>query len=116
VDPLAMDNLRGLLGDGYGHFLELFENKTAELVKTLEDAVGRGDAAAAGAAAHALKGSAGNVGASELHALAETLELTGQTGALADAGPIVERLLAVHRRVLADIACLRRGESSGGPS
>ena len=111
VDTDAMDNLKDLLADGYVRFLDLYVAKTEELMKAMQDAVDRCDAGAVARAAHALKGSAGNLGAVELVELAQRLEQGGASGDLSGAERTLERAWTVHARVLDDVRRLRALEA-----
>ncbi|GIV08725.1 MAG: hypothetical protein KatS3mg019_0816 [Fimbriimonadales bacterium] len=62
-----------------------FLAQTPELIAQIETAIVQGNAAALGAAAHALKGSARSIGADEFAALAQTLEQAGKGGDLSNA-------------------------------
>jgi CheY-like chemotaxis protein/HPt (histidine-containing phosphotransfer) domain-containing protein len=114
VDPDAMDNLKDLLGEGYGRFLDLFADKTEELMRSVQLAVDARDGAALAAAAHALKGSAGNLGASELFTLAQRLEQRGRTVDFRDIERLIDHSWQAHRHVLADVARLRALEPADG--
>ncbi|MBK1632025.1 hypothetical protein CKO31_15020 [Thiohalocapsa halophila] len=103
VDPDVLSSLQELLEDGFARFLELLAHKTTELMQSLQAGVDAGDAEAVFTAAHALKGSVGNVGAEPAQALAQTLEHKARAGDLAGAPLIMARLWPVHRRLLADI-------------
>jgi two-component system sensor histidine kinase/response regulator len=111
VDPDAMDNLKNLLGEDYAHFLDLFFAKTHDLMKTLQEAVDVGNAASLATAAHTLKGSAANLGADKLFALAQRLEQKGSGGELQDVERLLEQTWCAHRRVSEDVRRLRALET-----
>ncbi|NEX18319.1 MAG: histidine kinase [Halochromatium sp.] len=116
VDPDAMNSLKELLEEGYGHFLDLFTQKTQELTTAVRQAVDARDAPALAAAAHALKGSAGNLGANELLMLAQRLEQKGQNADFRDIDQLVDETWDCHRHVLDDVARLRALEPTDAGS
>jgi CheY-like chemotaxis protein len=89
-DPACIDRLRQLeaatgetiVAEVVGHFLT-----SAPLqVAAIREALTSGDAEALGFAAHALKGSSAQLGASRLAALAQELETLARNGAVPEAG------------------------------
>jgi len=86
IDPEAIDNLRALNpddGDGFlrdivGIFLEDTPNRLLELRESLAS----GDAVRFTRAAHSIKGSSSNLGATPLRAVAEKLEMESRTKGL----------------------------------
>ena len=72
---------------------------TAERLAELASVLAAGDASQIGRTAHALKGSAGNMGAETLQALARDLEEVGKTGDVAAVQPTFERLRDEANRV-----------------
>jgi PAS domain S-box-containing protein len=108
IDPDVMQDLKELLGPGYAHFLELFETKTTELMQKIEQAVASDDPEALASAAHALKGSAGNLGAASLVTVAQRLEQRGQRGNLRDIDRLLEQARRSHRSVLEQLATVQR--------
>lgn len=69
-----------------------FLAQTPGLIAQIETAVVQGDAAALGAAAHALKGSARSIGADEFARIAQELEHAGKGGDLSNAPDALQRL------------------------
>ncbi|QVL49628.1 MAG: response regulator [Thiocapsa sp.] len=112
VDPDAMDTLKRLLGEDYAHYLDLVLAKTEDLMKTLQEAVDGRDAARLATAAHALKGSAGNLGASRLCELAGRLEQQGSESDLRDVARLLEQTQCAQQRVSDDLRRLRALEST----
>ncbi len=112
VDPDALDNLKDLLGDDYERFLDLVLAKTEDLMKTLQEAVDGADAGRLATAAHALKGSAGNLGAIRLFELAGHLEQKGSEGDSRDVARLLEQAKCAQRKVSDDLRRLRAVESS----
>jgi HPt (histidine-containing phosphotransfer) domain-containing protein len=70
--------------DVLGELLDLFVQDTRVRLATIRSALASGDAEARRLAAHALKGSAGNVGASRVARLAASVEKGGATAAQVD--------------------------------
>jgi PAS domain S-box-containing protein len=79
-----------------GEVLELFRLDRTRLLKDLDDALGRGDAARLGRAAHALKGTLASLSAPAAYAAARGLEALGRAGDLAAA-------TTAHRVLLAEL-------------
>ena len=79
--------------------LHKFTAQAAADVRELEAAVGRQDAATTSAAAHRLKGSAANVSAESVRALAGELEVLGRSGDLSRAPALLARLGAATEAV-----------------
>ena len=81
LDPSAMDRLRRIGGDRLvGKMLASFDAFATEKVGGIQNAVSAGDWEEAGREAHALKSSAGNVGAMELQRLSFAVECAGREG------------------------------------
>lgn len=94
VDPDAIANLRALSPDDGDAFLKeivaIFMDDTPKRIAELHACRISGDAATFTRAAHSIKGSSSNLGATELRAAAETLEHKSRENGLSD----VDRLLA----------------------
>ncbi|MCF7984785.1 MAG: response regulator, partial [Thiohalocapsa sp.] len=114
VDPDAMENLKDLLADGYGRSLQLYEQKTRELTNRLHEGLAQHDIGTIEAAAHALKGSAGNIGAGELQTLAQAIEHKAKAGDLNGMELLLELAGRAQRQVLDDVARISAGESPAG--
>jgi PAS domain S-box-containing protein len=83
-----LDQDRDLLAE----LAELFLSEAPALLEAVRAAVARGDAQAVDRAAHKLKGSVGNFGASETQEAALALELMGRAGDLGGAPAALDRL------------------------
>ena len=81
--------------------VDLFLQDCPARLNEIEDAVRRNDPCALAAAAHNLKGSAGNFGARPTVALLEELENMGRTGDMSRAGAILESLKRETRSLTA---------------
>jgi diguanylate cyclase (GGDEF)-like protein len=101
LDRAVFDKLRDILGPALPQAVTPFLEDAPVYLAELEAAVAQGDAAIARARAHALKGAAGNLGASVLAALAQEAEqraIGGDTGTIA---PLLAPLRAAHATVAA---------------
>ncbi|MSU24948.1 MAG: Hpt domain-containing protein [Opitutus sp.] len=102
IDPQAIENLRSLsagdddefLREIIGIFLEDTPQRIAELTQSLQ----AGDVAKFTRAAHSIKGSSANLGASTLRALAEKLEHQSRQTGLDGAAPLVGEIQAEFTR------------------
>jgi histidine phosphotransfer protein HptB len=108
IDPKALENLRALdpggsdefLREITGIFLEDTPLRIEELAKSLID----GDVGRFIRAAHSIKGSAANLGAVGLRAVAEKLERQSRSHGLADVGAMVADVRAEFDRAQAALA------------
>ncbi len=74
--------------------LEEYLNSAPEDLRKIRDAVARGDAAATGSAAHALKGASATIGARGFAAIAFEMEQAGKAGDVPRAAGVLGRLEA----------------------
>jgi HPt (histidine-containing phosphotransfer) domain-containing protein len=110
IDPEAIDNLRALNpddGDGFlrdivGIFLEDTPNRVLELKESLA----AGDAVRFTRAAHSIKGSSSNLGATPLRAVAEKLEMESRTKGLSGVNPLMSDLEKVFESTKAELTRL----------
>jgi len=70
----------------------LFREDAVLRIHELRDAAARGDAETVGRAAHALKSSSGNIGASRMYSLCASIESNARQNNMGGIGEIVERL------------------------
>jgi HPt (histidine-containing phosphotransfer) domain-containing protein len=119
LDRAALDALRGLPSAGGGSLIErvidVYLLSSAELVTKAEAAARADDGEALRAAAHALKSSSGNVGASRLAALCAQIEKLVRNADLLSAASLVEELVGEHRDVCAALKserAVRSGEAA----
>jgi HPt (histidine-containing phosphotransfer) domain-containing protein len=93
-----------------------FQARAPEMVAAIERALTAGDAAAAGRAAHGLKGAAANLSAEGVRVAAEAIESAGHDGDLTAAAGHVASLRAAMDRCLAYVptlvAALQRGPAA----
>lgn len=84
------------LGLEESEFLEIVELflETADLdITRLKQAIATGDMQTLTEAAHSLKGSAGNLGFTEIYRLSKEIETAARENALANLGPILDSIL-----------------------
>jgi CheY-like chemotaxis protein/HPt (histidine-containing phosphotransfer) domain-containing protein/anti-sigma regulatory factor (Ser/Thr protein kinase) len=107
LDERALAELSALRrpggGDLIGKVVRLFREGTPDLLRNIEDAAGRRDGDALGAAAHSLKSSAACVGALRLAESCERLEHLARTSQVADAVAYAPNVTARARRVIAEL-------------
>lgn len=94
LDIAALNDLKDMLGDALAEIAESFLEGLDGEVEAIERALGA-DAPAVRAAAHSLKGSAGNMGAKALAALASQIEKTAVEGDMARCAALFGRLPAL---------------------
>ncbi|MTV56328.1 EAL domain-containing protein, partial [Pseudoduganella buxea] len=112
IDAAVFDKLREILGPALPHAVTPFLEDAPAYLLQLEHAVAAHDQATARARAHALKGAAGNLGASLLAALAQEAEQLAQAGRTSAIGALLPRLRAAH----ADVAALLHEQVHGPAS
>jgi signal transduction histidine kinase/CheY-like chemotaxis protein/HPt (histidine-containing phosphotransfer) domain-containing protein len=86
--------------DLLGKLVQTYRETSQELLEEIEASIEAGDAERLSSAAHALKSSSANLGASALAALSLELEQLGRAGTLAGAKDLFARLSDEHPRVL----------------
>jgi HPt (histidine-containing phosphotransfer) domain-containing protein len=79
--------------------IDVYLGSSGELVRRIDDAAGVGDTTPLGDAAHALKSSSANVGASELARLCSEVERLAKNADLTSVSAVVESLQREYRRV-----------------
>ena len=110
LDPSAMERLRRIGGDRLvGKMLASFDAFATEKVAGIQSAVSAEDWAQAGKEAHALKSSAGNVGAMELHRLSFDVECAGREGDSEAIPALVVELTAAFEAAQAALAQIEHG-------
>lgn len=96
LDPQALEALRALNQDDGSDFVReiaaIFLEDTPQRIAELDHSLGAQDTARFVRAAHSIKGSAANMGASDLRAIAEKLELTVKDSGLAVAPELLAAL------------------------
>jgi HPt (histidine-containing phosphotransfer) domain-containing protein len=102
IDTQAIENLRALNPGDNDEFLReivgIFLEDTPQRIAELDESFAAGDVARFTRAAHSIKGSASNLGATALRTLAEELELDSRRHGLANTGDLVARLKTEFER------------------
>ena len=91
--------------------IDLFLEDAPQLLSTIREAVGRGDADGVRRGAHALKGSAGNFGASTLVAIAHQMEMHAAAGGPDAPGDHLPALETELSELSAELVDLRNSAS-----
>jgi HPt (histidine-containing phosphotransfer) domain-containing protein len=114
LDPSAMERLKRIGGDRLvGKMLISFDTFATEKVAEIRSATSAGSWSDAGRAAHALKSSAGNVGAVELQRLSFAVECAGRDDDGESIPGLVADLSAAFEAAQAALAQIQdTGESS----
>jgi two-component system, sensor histidine kinase and response regulator len=104
LDERALQQIRSLRQpdgpDLLKKIVDLYISNSRTLIETLRDAIIRSDAPGVVQAAHSLKSSSANVGATALTELCAQLEATAKTGKLGSAWATLDRMVEEHNRVL----------------
>jgi HPt (histidine-containing phosphotransfer) domain-containing protein len=110
LDPSVIASLRDLTPPGEPDVLKelfaLFLEDVPGRIERLRAAWQAGDAVAVQRAAHSLKGSAGNIGATQLHAVCASIDAQGRSGDLAPLPAMIASLDAEYANVQAEIKSL----------
>jgi HPt (histidine-containing phosphotransfer) domain-containing protein len=105
ICPRQVADLCGLDADESGFFMslvEIFREKAGRDLLEMRASAARGDARATARAAHALRGSAGSIGAERLEVLCEKQEERGRQGDMEGArGAMTELALCLSETLLA---------------
>jgi len=101
LDRAVFDKLREILGAALPHAVSPFLEDSPVYLNELEQAVYANDAETARARAHALKGSSGNLGATELSAQAQRIEELAIARRLDQVPPLLPALRAEYNQVAA---------------
>lgn len=108
IDPDAIANLRALSPDDGDAFLKeivaIFIDDTPKRIAELHACRASGDSATFTRAAHSIKGSSSNLGATELRGLAETLEQKSRQNGLGETDGLLAGLEAAFARVKTELA------------
>jgi CheY-like chemotaxis protein len=96
LDPAVLETLRSLQEEGEPNLLTelagMFLDDAALQLEGLREAIGEADAQRVRGISHALKGSSGNMGATRVSEVCAELEMAGESGDLAPAPGLLERL------------------------
>jgi HPt (histidine-containing phosphotransfer) domain-containing protein len=109
LDPKAIEELRSLNPED-GSFLrdliQIYLDDSPQRIVEIEQSLAKGDASRLTRAAHSLKGSSANFGATQLRAISERIENLGRQGALNKVPAQLPELKAEYERVKADLDAL----------
>jgi CheY-like chemotaxis protein len=90
--------------------MQIYLDTAGAMVEQVAEATAAGDAEALRRAAHTLKSSSANLGATALSGLSKEMEILGREGRIAGAGPLLDAIRHEHAAVLAEIrAMLKEG-------
>ena len=82
IDHDTLATLREVMEDDFGQLIETFLSDSESRVSHLQRALAEGDSEALRRAAHSLKGSCSNIGASVLGSLCQSIEQAASQGEL----------------------------------
>lgn len=110
IDPHALDNLRMLNPDDGDEFLReivaIFISDTPKRLDELDECLASGDAVKFVRAAHSIKGSSSNLGATGLRHAAEVLEQHAKQAGLVDLGTMMADVRREFTRAEQELARL----------
>jgi HPt (histidine-containing phosphotransfer) domain-containing protein len=113
LNPQAIENLRAISPDDDGIFLgelvDIFLADTPSQIAEIEKSIADGNAPDLTRAAHSIKGSASNFGATELSEIAKEIELHGKTAAFEKARALVPALHDALSRIQPALEKLKLG-------
>lgn len=107
IDPEAIENLRALNPDDDGAFLKdiiaIFLEDTPERIAELKQCLAAYDQPRFTRAAHSIKGSASNLGARLVRAVAEKLEHQSRNSGLDGLDPLIAKLESDYAEAKAEL-------------
>jgi HPt (histidine-containing phosphotransfer) domain-containing protein len=109
LDPQAIEELRSLNPDDDSFLRDLVQvylDDSPQRIAEIELALAQGDTERLTRAAHSLKGSCANFGASRLRAISEQIEKLGRQGALQEVPARLPELKVAFAQVKADLEAL----------
>jgi len=109
IESQAIDELRAMNPDDDSFLRELVQiylEDSPQRIAELEEALEQGDAGKLTRAAHSLKGSSSNFGATQLRTVSERIEKLGRDGALAQIPALLPELKVEFARVKAALEAL----------
>ena len=105
IDHRALMNIAALQRPGsppiLAKVISMYFQSSTELLERLRQALKQRDADATRKAAHALKSSSANLGATQLASLTKELEDAGRSNSMEKAWPLLDRINTEHGRVVA---------------
>lgn len=110
IDPQAIESLRALNPDDNDEFLReiagIFLQDTPLRLTELDESLSAGDVSKFTRAAHSIKGSSANLGATALRAAAERLEHESRTKGLGNVGGLIDQVKAEFSRAQDELNAL----------
>ncbi|QYM77668.1 Hpt domain-containing protein [Horticoccus luteus] len=110
IDPEAIAGLRALNPDDNDEFLReivgIFLEDTPARIAELDQSLADADTPRFVRAAHSIKGSSANLGATQLRHAAEQLERHGRDRGLADTAPLITSIKSEFARARQELAAL----------
>lgn len=110
IDPKAIENLRALDTAGNDEFLReiagIFLEDTPRRIEELDESLLSGDVGRFTRAAHSIKGSSANLGATALRATAEKLEHQSRSQGLVDVQSLVAAVKTEFERARAELSAI----------
>lgn len=110
IDPNRIAELKALSGADpslLNELIDLYASSTPPHMKAIRAALARRDAEKMEKSSHALRSASVNLGANELAALCEELELKGRNRDLSGAAPLVERLENCYDEIVRNLLKLK---------
>jgi len=107
LDPRMFEEMRELMNDALGTFVDTYLSNSPKLISQIEQAVAAGDADSVLHNAHQLKGGSGSIGALHLSELAQRIEQGARNGVLEDMPLLLADLKQEFDRVDAALAPYR---------
>lgn len=112
LDPDVIETLRSLNPEDNGEFLReiaaLFVQDTLRRLEELDRNLASGDVPGFARAAHSIKGSSGNIGASALSEAARRLEAQARASGLAGVAALLQELKDQYARLAPELDKLMR--------
>ncbi|HVU32316.1 MAG TPA: Hpt domain-containing protein [Opitutaceae bacterium] len=113
IDHQAIENLRALNPGDNDEFLReiagIYLEDTPKRLGELDQSLAAGDTARFTRAAHSIKGSSANLGATDVRSVAERLEHQSRTAGLGDVAALVAQLKTEFARAEAELKRLTAG-------
>ncbi len=113
IDPQAIESLRAISPDDSGEFLheliDIFLTDTPQRITEIEECLAAQNAPDLTRAAHSIKGSSSNFGATELAAIACEIEHKGKVAAFAEAEARLPTLKEAFSRLKSALLELKTG-------
>jgi HPt (histidine-containing phosphotransfer) domain-containing protein len=109
IDQAVIVELREIMGNDFCVLIETFETDSTERMSAIREHVDANKAELVRQVAHSFKGSAANLGASQLATLCQSLEAMGKAGDLTGAADRVQQLEAELAIVFAELQATLSG-------